>query len=325
MSLTINGHLKLSKDLALQSTIIKHMLEDCSGDLPENLDMPNVAKTITQDNIDALEKLKDDCSIWTFEIHGKHVTESNFQAAILLDMRRCISNMLYNSPKELFISHITKLDVLLACLENCGGKAFNILQCFLESHNLKLLSFAQYHIEKFIMYEKSTDQICYHFLIDSNISFTLESNKFGVVSYLKKSTALFTGGSLKNLLNEFISLNQQETRNMDEIEILKEMIHKRVLKLVPHKLYEIVRIGFIYMDFVFYVTKFSEHLFPIELENANIPDYLLVDPVEKYYELSLTSCSQSDICSGHVRRAHDEKTQDYYDYDDDGSIDDWSL
>ena len=47
MSITINGYLKLPKELALQSTIIKNMLEDCGGELPENLDMPNVEKNYT--------------------------------------------------------------------------------------------------------------------------------------------------------------------------------------------------------------------------------------------------------------------------------------
>ena len=257
-------------------------------------------KTIQQkhlDNLNDLEIIQSEKEIWSRTGFDHRIGETSLQTAILLDMRSCISAILYWS-EELFTSHIMKLDILLACLENCNGHAFNILTHILDLNDLKLISFAQYHIEKFVMYEKSTDLICYHFLINSAIHFTVDRNLFGVVRYSKDLTGLFTGGSLKNLLNEYLAIYQQKDtpQTKREKEMLRRMIHNRLLKMIPHQLYEITRLGFIYMGSIFYVTKYDKHLIPYNVANAKkIPDYLLTDPTEKYYSLTIAKIDPDDI------------------------------
>lgn len=158
----VNGKYHFSKDLIMQSTVIQDMLNDCGGELPDEISLPNVISDIDQETIDELKYISErDIDVW---IIPKVPTvlpifqENTLQLAIRMDMRYMISKIMYACHK-LFEKFIEVPNVLKACLENCNGYAYHVLRAIIDLNKIRPLATAIYHLQEIIDAEKNTKSV----------------------------------------------------------------------------------------------------------------------------------------------------------------------
>lgn len=186
--MNING-LLISKKLLEYSQAYKDMLEFSSSNVDKSsyinvndneqsssiddsyhaydvFKMKYICKDVTQETINKLETeislsstpdeyskghwLEEDYDYDDSEYH----TEPMLKFAIAFDMPKIISSIL-NMNGQLFLKYITRLDCLLACLNNCNGHSYHILQKMIHSKTPEVILMAHFHINKFPLLDQS--------------------------------------------------------------------------------------------------------------------------------------------------------------------------
>ena len=155
--ITINERYQFSKELLLHSTIIQDMMADCKGEIPKDIELPNVAKEISLEVIQELEKIKN----WLppdyddLRDTGRTVKKETLDTAILFDMRDLIPLIIFTVDGYEIFEHLQVPNVLKACIENSNGHAYDMLQIILVCCTSKTIRTALYHLEEFSRYDKT--------------------------------------------------------------------------------------------------------------------------------------------------------------------------
>lgn len=139
--LTINGRYQFSKELLLHSTIIQDMMSHCEGELPSNIELPNVVREISPLAIKELEKVKN----WEplnyndlKEDSGRHIKKETLDLAVLLDMRDLIPVIIFGTDGIDFFEELQIPNILKACIEHCNGQTYTMLRVILKCSSLKV-------------------------------------------------------------------------------------------------------------------------------------------------------------------------------------------
>lgn len=207
---------KISYELALKSTIIRDAIESTNRDMVHyDVSFSNVTNGVNLDLFPELEKLN--CSnLWEDipETYDVRVTDELLQLAIRFDMREHISAIIYKNAK-LFSDD---LNVMNACIENCGERSMVVLKCIMRIANFRQINVAMFNLPNFIKYSKNSP----YALLVNNSSHLLDlapsysyTYRFGYniivtevsVSDAHKYPIIFTGEVQKSI-DEFIASNR---------------------------------------------------------------------------------------------------------------------
>ena len=149
--LLINDEYAISKQLALESTIIQDMISDCQ-EFPKELTIPNLTKDLDLTLFKHLEKLSQDHSEW-IELYPdssiKCDPEPLLKIAIRFDMRRLISLLIYYYKEDFYEKYLSIPNILKACLEHCNGYSYHIIDPLREGSYPKTYACILTHIHDF--------------------------------------------------------------------------------------------------------------------------------------------------------------------------------
>lgn len=155
--ITINGKYKFSKALLLHSTMIQDMMADCKGELPLEIELPNMANDLSLEAIEELEKINryriaNDLDDPDFQVY----LNETLDIAILFDIRSLIPLIIFHRSNDKFLNYLEKPNVMIACIEHSHNRAYNVLRIILDSCSQKIIRHALYRIEDFSRYDKSS-------------------------------------------------------------------------------------------------------------------------------------------------------------------------
>lgn len=162
-TLTINKKWTISRRLALESTIISDMVSDCN-EFPSNIEVENLVQDIKMICLHELEEyfinFKDQWIIPHPKCPNILCPKELMKLAIRFDMRRIMSIIAYWNSDHLD-AFLVDQNILKACLENCNGYAYHILEqlkdCCPNSYGTIM-----YHLKEFPKYDKLSNKTLIH-------------------------------------------------------------------------------------------------------------------------------------------------------------------
>lgn len=173
------NQVEIPKELAIESTTIKDMLDDCGYD-QESIHIDSLhLSVINAKDIELLLKVFPHISHAWKEESSKIERARMFEIAKMMNMRRIMSYMMYSNV-TLFRQHISDQDVMKACLEHCNGYAYHLLQKILELDDRKVFRLACTMLQDFVAAEQYSKYWLYEVRLNGTIIIFLLEQKYAL-------------------------------------------------------------------------------------------------------------------------------------------------